>query len=122
MGDSQKQGFHLSFNRFLRVAFQGSRVTSNGGLILVRELDERLGFGELVEQHLNDSRANNARLPFADLLRQSVYSRLAGYEDVNDAEQLLPRSDVPADRFREELGSRGSTAIPVANLRDGTSG
>ena len=27
-------------------------------------------------------------MPFADLLRQSVYSRLAGYEDVNDAEQL----------------------------------
>ena len=52
------------------------------------ELDERLGFGELVEQHLSDSRASNARLPFADLLRQSVYSRLAGYEDVNDAEQL----------------------------------
>ena len=88
MGESQKQGFQLSFNRFLRVAFQGSRVTSNGGLILVRELDERLGFGELVEQHLSDSRASNARLPFADLLRQSVYSRLAGYEDVNDAEQL----------------------------------
>ena len=88
MGESQKQGLQLSFNRFLRVAFQGSRVTSNGGLILVRELDERLGFGELVEQHLSDSRASNARLPFADLLRQSVYSRLAGYEDVNDAEQL----------------------------------
>ena len=88
MGESQKQVFQLSFNRFLRVAFQGSRVTSNGGLILVRELDERLGFGELVEQHLSDSRASNARLPFADLLRQSVYSRLAGYEDVNDAEPL----------------------------------
>ena len=88
MGESQKQGFQLSFNRFLRVAFQGSRVTSNGGLILVRELDERLGFGELIAQHLTDSRANNARVSFADLLRQSVYSRLAGYEDVNDAEQL----------------------------------
>ena len=88
MGESQKQAFQLSFNRFLRVAFQGSLVTSNGGLILVRELDERLGFGKLAEQHLTDPRANNARLSFADLLRQSVYSRLAGYEDVNDAEQL----------------------------------
>ena len=88
MGESQKQGFQLSFNRFLRVAFQGSRVTSNGGLILVRELDERLGFGELIKQHLADPRGKNTRLPLADLLRQSVYSRLAGYEDVNDAEQL----------------------------------
>ena len=88
MGEKQNQSFQLSFNRFLRVAFQGSRVTSDGGLILVRELDERLGFGDLIARHLTDSRANNARFSFADLLRQSVYSRLAGYEDVNDAERL----------------------------------
>ena len=61
------------FNRFLRVAFHGSRVTSDGGLILVRELDERLGFGKLIEQHLTDTRAKNTRLPLTDLLRQSVY-------------------------------------------------
>ena len=59
MGESQKQAFQLSFNRFLRVTFQGSRITSDGGLILVRELDERLGFGELIEQHLIDSRGND---------------------------------------------------------------
>src|SRR3989337_1966290 len=88
MGEGQKQEFQLSFNRFLRVGFQGSKVTSNGGLILVRELDERLGFSEIIEQYLADSRASNARFSFADLLRQSVYSRLAGYEDVNDAERL----------------------------------
>ncbi len=74
----RNNAFQLSFNRFLRVGFQGSRVTSNGGLILVRELDERLGFSELIDEHLTDSRANNARFSFADLLRQSVYSRLAG--------------------------------------------
>ena len=80
MGESGKQPMHLSFHRFLRVAFQGSRITSDGGLILVRELDERLGFGELIEEHRTDSRAKNTRLPLADLLRQSVYSHLAGYE------------------------------------------
>lgn len=88
MGERQNQPFQLTFNASLKVAFQGSRVTSNGGLILVRELDERLGFGELIKQHLADPRGKNSRLPLADLLRQSVYSRLAGYEDVNDAEQL----------------------------------
>ena len=86
VGERKNQSFQLSFNRFLRVGFQGS--PSNGGLILVRELDERLGFGELIKQHLADPRGKNTRLPLADLLRQSVYSRLAGYEDVNDAEQL----------------------------------
>ena len=66
MGEKHNQPFQLSFNRFLRVAFQGSQVTSNGGLILVRELDERLGFGELIEQHLRDPRANNARFSFTE--------------------------------------------------------
>ena len=89
MGEIQNQPFQLSFNASLKVDFQGSRVTSDGGLILVRELDERLGFGELIEQHLTDSRrGKNTQFPFADLLRQSVYSRLAGYEDLNDAERL----------------------------------
>ena len=89
MGEKQNQPFQLSFNASLKVDFQGSRVTSNGGLILVRELDERLGFSELIEQHLTDSRrGKNTQLPLVDLLRQSVYSRLAGYEDVNGAEQL----------------------------------
>jgi hypothetical protein len=88
VGEKQNQPFQLSFNASLKVDFQGSRVTSDGGLILVRELDERLGFSELIEQHLNDPRGTNTRLPLADLLRQSVYSRLAGYEDMNDAERL----------------------------------
>src|SRR3989454_10621406 len=88
VGESQNQPFQLSFNASLGVDFQGTRVTSDGGLILIRELDERLGFGELIEQYLTDSRAKNARLPFADLLRQSVYSLLAGDEDVDDAERV----------------------------------
>ena len=48
MGEPQNQLLQLSFNASLKVDFQGSRVTSDGGLILVRELDERLGFGETV--------------------------------------------------------------------------
>ena len=64
-------------------------MTSDGGLILVRELDERLGLSVLIERHLIDSRlGKNTQLPLADLLRQSIYSRLAGYEDVNDAARL----------------------------------
>src|ERR1700675_4074620 len=64
-------------------------MTSDGGLILLRELDETLGLSELMERHLSDSRrGKNIQLPLADLLRQSIYSRLAGYEDVNDAECL----------------------------------
>ncbi len=89
MGESQEQPFQLSFNKLLRVDFQGSRVTSDGGLILVRELDERFGLSELIGEHLVDSRTGrNRQFPLADLLRQSVYSRLAGYEDLNDAARV----------------------------------
>ncbi|MGD0200774.1 MAG: transposase, partial [Bryobacteraceae bacterium] len=88
MGEQQNRPFQLSFNSSLKVDFQGSRVTSDGGLLLVRELDERLGLSELISEHLTDSRGKNTQLPMADLLRQAVYSRLAGYEDVNDAERL----------------------------------
>jgi Transposase DDE domain group 1 len=64
-------------------------VTSDGGLILVRELDERLSLEKLIEEHLSDSRqVLNKQFKMTDLLRQSVYSRLAGYEDLNDAERL----------------------------------
>src|SRR5712691_3638028 len=101
VGETQNRPFQLSFNSSLKVDFQGSGVTSDGGLVLVRELDERLGLSELVDRHLSDSRrGKNIQLALADLLRQSIYSRLAGYEDVNDAERL---SQDPTFRL---IGSR----------------
>src|SRR5712691_5709902 len=89
VGEKQNQPSQLSFNASLKVDFRGSRVTSDGGLILIRELDERLGLEKLIEEHLSDSRQGlNKQFTLADLLRQSIYSRLAGYEDLNDAERL----------------------------------
>ena len=86
MGELQHEAFQLTFNGLLKVAFQGSRVTSNAGLFLVRELDEGLGLETLIAEHLNDSRQGlNTQFSLTNLLRQSVYSRLAGYEDLNDA-------------------------------------
>jgi len=107
MGERQNQPFQLSFDASLKVYFQESRVTSDSGLILVRELDERLGLGELISQHLTDPRGTNTRLPLPNLLRQSVYSRLAGYEDVNDAERL---SQDPTFRLlgSEKVWDRGA--------------
>ena len=108
MGEQHHEPFQLSFNSSLRVDVQGSRVTSDGGLILVRELDERLGCSELIAQHLTDPRrGKNTQLPLADLLRQSVYSRLAGDEDVNDAERV---SQDPTFRLigSEKIWERGA--------------
>ena len=121
MGENQKQAFQLSFNRFLRVAFHGSRVTSDGGLILVRELDERLGFGKLIEQHLTDTRAKNTRLPLTDLLRQSVYSRLAGYEDVctrrRETRPGTPRERRTLAEQKQTAGNLSQETVPGGAFR-----
>ncbi len=56
MGDATS-GPILSFNARLRVEFRGTTVTSDAGLLLPRELDERLGQGALIERHLTDPRS-----------------------------------------------------------------
>jgi len=107
MGDAQNQPLQLSFNPRLRIEFQGSRVTSDGSLLLVRELDERLGFSNLIAQHITDPRGKNTQFPLTDLVRQSIYRRLAGYEDINDAERL---SHDPTFRLigSEQIWERGA--------------
>ena len=89
MGEAKSSPVRLSFNPRLRVEFRGATVTSDAGLLLPRELDERLGLSALIERHLTDPRTGrNLQFPLPDLFRQSIYSRLAGYEDTNDAERL----------------------------------
>jgi hypothetical protein len=107
----------------LKIDFQGSRVTSDGGLILVRELDERLGLGGLIEQHLRDPRrGKNTQFPLADLLRQSVYSRLAGCEDVHDAERLSQHPTFRLIGSEQISRARRGADFPVAVLRDREAG
>lgn len=79
----------VGFDSRLKVRFCGSKVTNGAGLLAYRELDEALGLTEMGSDLLTDSRqGNNKQHLLVPPLRQSVYSRLAGYEDVNDAERL----------------------------------
>ncbi len=105
MGDATFGPVRFSFNPQLRVEFRGATVTSDAGLLLPRELDERLGLNTLIERHLVDPRTgHNRQFPLPDLFRQSIYSRLAGYEDTNDAERLAedPTFRMLASRERRE--------------------
>jgi hypothetical protein len=109
VGDATSGPVRLSFNPQLRVEFRGATVTSDAGLLLPRELDERLGLNRLIERHLADPRTgHNRQFPLRDLFRQSIYSRLAGYEDTNDAERL---AEDPTFRM---LASRERRATSVA--------
>ena len=106
MGDATSGPVRLSFNPQLRVEFRGATVTSDAGLLLPRELDERLGLSAVIDRHLSDPRTgHNRQFPLPDLFRQSVYSCLAGYEDTNDAERLAedPAFRMLASRERREM-------------------
>src|SRR3982074_3762610 len=113
MGDATSGPVRLSFNPQLRVEFRGATVTSDAGLLLPRELDERLGLRALIHGHLTDPRTGyNRQFPLPDLFRQSIYSRLAGYEDTNDAERLAEDPTfrmLASGQRRETSGARPST-------------
>jgi hypothetical protein len=86
MGESQNDPLRLDFNRQLKLEFHGSTVTSDAELLTYRELDDALTLTCTGETGLHETRTGqNTQHSLLALLRQSVYSRLAGYEDVNDA-------------------------------------
>jgi Transposase DDE domain group 1 len=104
MGDCQNEDLRVSFDSRLKLKFLGSQVTTDAGLLAYRELDEALGLTGMASDVLTDSRqGSNKQHGLSPLLRQSIYGRLAGYEDVNDAERLCVD---PA--MRHVVGGRAS--------------
>jgi len=59
--ERKNQPFQLSFKAAWKSGLQGSRVTSAYGLILVGKLEERLGLGQLLDEHLRDPRRGQVR-------------------------------------------------------------
>ena len=105
-GESKDEALKLDFDRRVMLQFRGSVVTSDAGLLAYRELDDALGLNTMAGETLADARTGkNERHALVGLLRQSVFGRLAGYEDVNDAERL--RHDPPPDHFSGQYESPG---------------
>ena len=89
MGQPQGEGLKVGFDSSLRLEFHGSKVTTDAGLLAYRELDGALGLFDSVSKDLSDVRiGRNTQHRIENLLRQSIFSRLAGYEDVNDATRM----------------------------------
>ncbi len=89
MGDRRKQALRVQFDGKLKLEFHGAKITSDAGLLTFRELDEAFRLTEKGSLVLSDCRrGKNTQHTMLAMLRQGVYGRLAGYEDVNDAERL----------------------------------
>ena len=89
MGEACKDALRVNFDRKLKLEFHGVKVTSDAGLLAYRELDDVFGLTDMVACKLRDNRTGkNTQHSLLALSRQSIYGRLAGYEDTNDAERL----------------------------------
>src|SRR5262245_38431318 len=114
MGDRPTDPLRPQFDRRLRLEFHGAKVTSDAGLLAYRELDDALDLTASAAAPLQDRRTGqNSRHSLTALLRQSIYSRLAGYEDLNDAERL--RFD-PAMRTVVGGRARDNTAASTSEI------
>ena len=71
--------------RRIEVKFEGGDVTSDAGVLLLRQVDRRIGLLQRVAERLPDPRdPNRCRHSALHLLRQRVYGLCQGYEDLND--------------------------------------
>ena len=121
MGETRKNALRVDFDWSVKLEFHGSTISSNGGLLAYRELDEVFALTIMADDVLTDLRTgSNIQNSLTALLRQSVYSRLAGYDDTNDAERLSVDSVM-----RQVVGGRvvdhaASLHQPNGSLRDGS--
>jgi hypothetical protein len=99
----------FGFQPKLVVDFAGGTLTTDAGLLLVREFDEQLGLSADVVGRVTDTRdARYVTHELDTLVRQRLYQIAAGYEDVNDADRLRedPTFQMVAGDGRTALGSQ----------------
>src|SRR5271157_3025803 len=86
VGETQKETIRPDFDKSISIDFQGAKITSDSGFLLLREVDERFGLLEKTASGIEDPRsASHTDHSLLQLLRQRVYQVAAGYEDCNDA-------------------------------------
>jgi hypothetical protein len=75
--------------RVIRANFCGGDLSSDGGLLLLRKIDERIGLSRAAAAALDDGRvAGRVEHSLRDLLAQRIYALCCGYEDLNDHDRL----------------------------------
>src|ERR671938_150770 len=99
-----KKPLRVAFDRRLKLEFHGAKITSDAGLLAYRELDDALDLTTTAASALAEGRrGTNIHHRLRGLLRQAIYGRLAGDEDVNDAERLARDPAIRAIVGREGM-------------------
>src|SRR4051794_21432434 len=112
-----KEPLRVTFDRRLKLEFHGTRITSDAGLLAYRELDDVLGLTARAASILAEGRrGKNIQHRLLGLLRQAVYGRLAGYEDVNDAERLARDPAMRAIVGREGLARPAASSSEMGRF------
>jgi hypothetical protein len=119
-GEADDGSLRVDFDRRLKLEFHGTRITSDAGLPAYRELDDALGLTDLVGAALAECRrGKNTRHLLTGLFRQSVFGRLAGYEDVNDADRLAHDPAMRAVVDRSRLDRRAASTSQMGRFETG---
>ena len=138
-GESKPECLRVDFDRRPKLEFHGSKITSDGGLLAYRELDDALGLTEVAGEIFQDNRTDkNGWHGMTGQFRQSLFGRVGGYEDVSDAERLgrdpamrwivggkavesQAASTSQVGRFETELLASDANVEALANLNGGGS-
>ena len=81
--------FEPDFNRAVKVCASDERITSDAGVVLLREADHRLGLTESLARRLVDPRRQDLiRYQLVELLRERLYALALGYSSQDDADRL----------------------------------
>ena len=119
-GEADDGSLRVEFDRRLKLEFHGSRITSDAGLLAYRELDDALGLTDIAGAALSECRrGKNTRHMLTGLFRQSVFGRLAGYEDVNDAERLAHDPAMRAVVDRTGLDRQAASTSQMGRFETG---
>lgn len=112
-------GFPVCKRRRVEVDFRGGDITSDGGILFLREIDRRLALTEDVARLLSDPRRQNqVKHTFVSQLRQRIYALCHGYEDLNDHQTLRADPAVQTAVGRDSLLSSPSTLCRFENRMD----
>jgi hypothetical protein len=114
VGEFSSAPLLLDFDARLRLEFRSATISSDAGLLALRELDDALGLTRRASEFLSDARTGlNISHQFSALLRQSLFSRIAGYEDTNDADRLSsdPTLRLVTGRFDPKRSAASSRTL-----------